>query len=101
MVAKKSPNRTKIPYSSTKKPMNAHLINIKQIPTANAAVPLIFCRRAKKANVFWMPIISVRPIRKRMLPIASMARSKKRNTPPRRKKPPPEQKATPISVYDG
>jgi hypothetical protein len=48
-----------------------------------------------------MPIISVRPMRKRMLPIASMARSKKRNTPPRRKKPPPEQKATPISVYDG
>lgn len=38
------------------------------------------------------------PIRKRMLPIASRARSKKRIRPSRKKKPPPLQKATPISV---
>lgn len=37
------------------------------------------------------------PIRKRMLPIARRARSKKRMRPKSRKKNPPVQKATPIS----
>jgi hypothetical protein len=41
------------------------------------------------------------PTRKRMLPIASRARSKKRIRPSRKKKPPPLQKATPISGRGG
>jgi hypothetical protein len=35
-------------------------------PMKNAAVPLSFCRRAKKRRVFCGPIIIVRPIRKRI-----------------------------------
>lgn len=37
-----------------------------RIPPANAAVPLSFAGREKKAIVFWMPIMRVRPIRKRI-----------------------------------
>lgn len=37
------------------------------------------------------------PMRKRMLPMASRARSKKRIRPKMKKKMPPEEKATPIS----
>lgn len=39
---------------------------IRQIPTRKAAVPFSFWRRAKKARVFWRPIIRVRPITKRI-----------------------------------
>lgn len=66
IVAKKSPNSTNIPYNSTKKPVNGHRSKIKRMPATNAAVPLSFCRRAKKTSVFRMPIMSVRPIMKRI-----------------------------------
>lgn len=46
------------------KPTKAHLIKIRKRPRKKAAVPLSFCLRAKKARVFWGPIIIVRPIRK-------------------------------------
>jgi hypothetical protein len=66
MVPRKSPNKIKIPYNSTAKPMNAQRINIRQSPAKNDAVPLSFCLRAKKRSVFWGPIIMVKPIRKRI-----------------------------------
>lgn len=66
MVAKKSPKRTKMPYSSTRKPVKGHLNKIRHIPAMNAAVPFNFWRLAKKAKVFWTPIIRVRPMRKRI-----------------------------------
>lgn len=65
-VAKKSPNSTNIPYSSTRNPIRGHLKRIRTMPTANAAVPLIFCRRAKNRAVFWSPMIKVSPSRKRI-----------------------------------
>lgn len=66
MVTRKSPNRMNSPYSSIRNPVNGHRHRIRMIPAANAAVPRSFCRREKKASVFWKPIISVRPIRKRI-----------------------------------
>ena len=66
IVAKKSPNKTRMPYSSIKKPKNAQRIRISVMPRAKAAVPFHFCLRAKKARVFCVPIIKVRPIRKRI-----------------------------------
>jgi hypothetical protein len=69
-------------------------------PAQNASVPLHLFLRAKKTNVRCGPSRSVIPIRKRMLPIARSARSKKRIRPKMKKKPPPLQKATPISVRE-
>lgn len=66
MVAKKSPNKTKMPYSSTRKPVSGHRTKIKTIPAANAAVPFHFCRRVKKTIVFCTPMMRVRPMRKRI-----------------------------------
>ena len=66
IVPRKSPNRINIPYNSTKKPINAHLMRMRNRPMKNAAVPLSFWRRAKKRRVFCGPIIIVRPIRKRI-----------------------------------
>lgn len=66
IVPKKSPNNIKIPYNSTKNPTNAHFIRIKISPAKKAAVPLSFCRRAKKRRVFCGPMIMVRPMRKRI-----------------------------------
>lgn len=66
IVEKKSPNNTKIPYSSIRKPTTGHRSNINMIPAANAAVPFSFCRRAKKTVVFCSPIMRVRPKRKRI-----------------------------------
>lgn len=66
IVPKKSPNKIMIPYSSTKKPTNAQRIRMRNRPRKKAAVPLSFCLRAKKARVFWGPIMRVRPIRKRI-----------------------------------
>lgn len=66
IVAKKSPNSTKIPYSSTTKPISGHLSKIRATPAANAAVPFHFCRRAKKSAVFWRPIMRVRPRRNKI-----------------------------------
>ena len=63
IVAKKSPKSTNIPYSSTKKPTSGHRSNMSIMPTANAAVPFNFCRRAKKIAVFCRPIMRVRPTR--------------------------------------
>lgn len=45
--------------------MNAHFISISPIPHAKASVPFHFCLRAKNARVFVVPIMRVRPIRKR------------------------------------
>lgn len=66
IVEKKSPNSTKIPYSSTRKPTSGHRNKMSSIPATNAAVPLSFCRRAKKTAVFCRPIMRVRPRRKRI-----------------------------------
>lgn len=66
ICAKKSPNSTKMPYSSMIKPKNAQRIRIRRIPRAKAAVPFHFWRRAKKARVFVVPIMRVRPIKKRI-----------------------------------
>lgn len=66
MVTRKSPNRINRPYSSIKNPVNGHRRRISKMPNANATVPFSFCRRLKNATVFWIPIISVRPIRKRI-----------------------------------
>ena len=64
MVAKKSPNSTSIPYSSIRNPKNAQRISMRVMPSAKAAVPFHFCLRAKKARVFCVPMMRVRPIRK-------------------------------------
>lgn len=68
------------------------------IPAANAAVPFNFAGREKKSSVRAGPMMIVRPMRKRILPMASSARSKKKRRPRVRKRAPPEQKAAPISV---
>lgn len=44
------------------------------MPRANPAVPLSFWRREKNARVFSNPIISVRPIRKRIWFVGSFVR---------------------------
>jgi hypothetical protein len=66
MVPRKSPNKTMIPYSSTRKPINGHRIRISVRPPKKAAVPLALFFRAKKRSVFWGPIMMVNPIRKRI-----------------------------------
>ncbi len=66
IVAKKSPNKTNMPYSSIRKPINGHRSSIRVIPVMNAAVPFHFCRRAKKMAVFCRPIMRVRPKMKRI-----------------------------------
>lgn len=95
-----TPNNTKIPNNSTPNPISGHFIKMSSTPAQKANVPFHFCLRAKKTNVRWGPSSSVMPTRKRMLPMASRARSKKRIRPSRKKKPPPLQKATPISVLN-
>jgi hypothetical protein len=55
-----------MPYSSIRKPKKAQRIRMSVMPTAKAAVPFHFWRRAKKARVFCVPMMSVRPIRKRI-----------------------------------
>lgn len=66
IVPKKSPNKMKIPYNSTRNPIKGQRIRISNRPAKKAAVPLSFWRRAKKRSVFWGPIMIVRPIRKRI-----------------------------------
>jgi hypothetical protein len=68
-------------------------------PAQNASVPFHLFFRAKNTNVRCGPRRRVMPMRKRMLPMASRARSKKRIRPKTKKKPPPLQKATPISEW--
>jgi hypothetical protein len=48
------------------KPINAQRIRISNMPATNASVPFHFCFRAKNATVFVVPIMSVRPIMKRI-----------------------------------
>jgi hypothetical protein len=55
-----------MPYSSTTKPINAQRISMSNMPATKASVPFHFWRRAKKATVLVVPIMSVRPIRKRI-----------------------------------
>lgn len=92
-----TPKSTNTPNISTPNPTNGHLIKINSTPAQNASVPFHLFLLAKKTNVRWGPSRRVMPMRKRMLPMASRARSKKRMRPKRKKKPPPLQKATPIS----
>lgn len=61
MVAKKSPNRMKIPYNSTRKPINGQRRSIRITPLVNAAVPFSFGRRVKKSTVLGSPMIRARP----------------------------------------
>jgi hypothetical protein len=49
-----------------RKPKKAQRIRISVMPAAKASVPFHFWRRAKKASVFCVPIMSVRPMRKRI-----------------------------------
>lgn len=72
IVAKKSPNSTNIPYSSIRKPKKGQRRRISRMPAAKASVPFHFWRRAKKALVFCTPIMSVRPMRKRICLSASV-----------------------------
>lgn len=65
MVPRKSPNRTMMPYSSTRKPINGHRIRMSARPPKNAAVPLALFFLAKKRRVFWGPMMIVKPMRKR------------------------------------
>lgn len=46
-------------------PMNGHFKNTSRIPPMKHAVPRIFSFRAKKKNVFWGPMMSVKPEMKR------------------------------------
>jgi hypothetical protein len=80
IVPKKSPKSTKMPYSSTKKPMRGQRRRISRMPATKAAVPFSFCRRAKKRAVFWRPMIRVRPAKKRICGIERVreARPKER-----------------------
>jgi hypothetical protein len=48
------------------KPIKVHFINISVRPAKNAAVPFAFCFLAKNRNVFWGPMMIVRPMRKRI-----------------------------------
>lgn len=64
MVARKSPNKTSIPYNSTMKPINAQRMRMSDMPATKARVPFHFCLRAKKATVLVVPMISVRPMMK-------------------------------------
>lgn len=66
IVPRKSPNKIKMPYNSTKNPINGHLMRISVSPAKKAPVPLSFCFRAKNNIVFCGPIIMVSPIRKRI-----------------------------------
>lgn len=61
MVAKKSPNKMKIPYSSTRKPINGHRNSMRTTPPVKAAVPLSFGRRVKKSTVLGRPMMRARP----------------------------------------
>lgn len=75
MVAKKSPKRTKMPYSSTTKPIRGQRIRMSRMPVRKAAVPAIFWRRAKNRSVFWRPIRRVRPQMKRIYYIGGLSDS--------------------------
>lgn len=66
IVPRKSPKRTMIPYSSTRKPINGQRSKIRASPPKKAAVPFIFCLRAKNRRVLAGPMITVRPMRKRI-----------------------------------
>lgn len=66
IVPRKSPKRMKMPYNSIKNPTSGQRKRMSATPPKNAAVPLSFCRRAKKSSVFCGPMIMVRPIRKRI-----------------------------------
>jgi hypothetical protein len=66
IVAKKSPNNTKIPYNSIMKPKKAQRRRMRVMPSVKAAVPFHFCRRAKKVSVLAAPIMRVKPMRKRI-----------------------------------
>lgn len=66
IVPRKSPNKTNMPYNSTRNPVNGHLMRISASPAKNAPVPLSFCFRAKNTIVFCGPIIIVNPIKKRI-----------------------------------
>jgi hypothetical protein len=68
IVPRKSPNKTIMPYSSTRNPMSGHRSRISASPPKKAAVPLAFCFRAKKRAVFCGPMMIVRPMRKRIYP---------------------------------
>lgn len=97
-VKQLTPNSTKMPNNSTANPISGHLMRMRSTPAQNAKLPLHLFLRAKNTKVRCGPSKSVIPTRKRMFPMASRARSKKRIRPSRKKKPPPLQKATPISV---
>lgn len=66
IVPRKSPNKTMIPYNSTRKPINGHRSRIRASPPKKAAVPFTFCLRAKKRRVLAGPMITVSPMRKRI-----------------------------------
>ena len=65
-MPRKSPNRMKMPYNSTRNPISGQRKRMSVRPAKKAAVPLAFCLRAKKRRVLAGPIMMVRPIRKRI-----------------------------------
>lgn len=66
IVPRKSPKRTKMPYSSTQNPTSGQRSRISASPPKKAADPCSFWRRAKKTSVLVGPMMIARPMRKRI-----------------------------------
>lgn len=98
IVPKKSPKSPKMPTDSTMNPTNDHFIKINKMPKLKQTVPRILVGREKKAMVLWGPMINMRPITKRMLPIAKSAASKNAMMPTKKRPIPPAVKPTPNSA---
>lgn len=98
ITPKKSPNNPTIPRDSSKNPTNVHFIRISSTPNTKNIVPRLLAGLVKKIYVFCGPMINKTPIRNRILPNASKARSKNVKTPKTKNKNPPKVKATPNSA---
>lgn len=68
------------------------------IPNTKHTVPLSFWGRVKNATVFFGPMMSTKPITKRMFPRASKLESKNASTPKMKKSTPAAVKPTPNSA---
>lgn len=98
ITPKKSPNKPTIPRDSTRNPTNVHFIRISSTPNTKNIDPRLLAGLVKKIYVFCGPMINKTPIRNRILPNASKARSKNVKTPKTKNRNPPKVKATPNSA---
>lgn len=99
ITPKKSPKSPTIPSDSIIKPRNVCFISIKRIPKTKKMDPRLLFGLEKNIKVFWVPMINMTPIRKRIFPRASRARSKKVKMPITKNRNPPKVNATPNSVW--